>query len=64
MLINLKQYIEPQKNPKARSYTLGVSTDTTYIDQKRNIIPILPGRVIQKEANQSWVLKKRHYFAL
>ena len=39
----MKPYIAMQNNSKARAYNLGISTATSYIDQKRNPIQILPG---------------------
>ena len=43
MILNLKSNIEERNNTKAKSYTLGISTDSTFIDQKRNIIKVLAG---------------------
>ena len=43
MLLNLKPYIDVKNNGKAQSYTLGISTDKSYIDQKRDVIDVMPG---------------------
>ena len=43
MLVNMRPYVALQNNSRARTYTLGISTATTYIDQKRNVIQLLPG---------------------
>ena len=43
MILNLKPYIEARNNTKAQAFRMGVSTDSTFVDQKRNTIEILPG---------------------
>ena len=43
MILNLKPYIEARNNTKAQAFRMGVSTDSTFVDQKRNTIEVLAG---------------------
>ena len=43
MVINLKPYISLPFNSESLEYTIGISTNRSLIDQKRNVIRILPG---------------------
>ena len=42
-MVNMKPYISLPFNAAHLAYTLGISTKFNLIDQKRNIIDILPG---------------------
>ena len=45
LVINMRQYVSLPYNAAHLAYTLGISTQKNLIDQKRNIINILPGFV-------------------
>ena len=43
MVINMKPYISLPFNSESLEYAIGISTNKSLIDQKRNIIRVLPG---------------------
>ena len=43
MWINMKPFTTQLYNPKAISYTIGISSKKSIIDQKRNLITLRPG---------------------
>ena len=43
MVVNMRRYVSLPFNSEQLAYTLGISSKTNNIDQKRNIVNILPG---------------------
>ena len=46
MLINMKPYVSLPFSGEYTPYTLGITTSGELIDQKRNLIELLPGHQI------------------
>ena len=43
MLVNMKPYVSLPFSAEYAPYTLGITTTDTLLDQKRNVIELLPG---------------------
>ena len=43
MVVNLKPFVSLPYNAESVSYTLGISTKSDLVDQKRNVLDLMPG---------------------